>query len=119
MSKEEIKNCPFCGEVPEINHSNGAGQVWCPNDKCDLIGFVDSDSPFLDDVFNKWNSRVKESKLQEENEKLRDQVKERDEIIESIPYCKCFEWARCGTVEEVLKGGHHPKCGSHPSGASR
>ena len=55
--QEKIKPCPFCGTPPEYDHSQGAAQIWCPNDDCGLIGFVDSESAFVDNILKKWNQR--------------------------------------------------------------
>ena len=55
--REKVKPCPFCGGEAEYSHSHGAAHIWCSNEGCEHIGFVDSDSPYVDEVIKKWNRR--------------------------------------------------------------
>ena len=39
-----------------------------------------------------------------------DEIRKLEEKINTFPICECITWARCGTVEDVNKTGHHPRC---------
>lgn len=91
---EQIKACPFCGsDKIEIAHSNGAGSAWCNTDDC-CIGFVDTKSPYCDDVISKWNHRPIEDKLQA-------RVKELEVVVKAEIESNCRLSAR--ELEQEIK----------------
>jgi hypothetical protein len=52
----EIKECPFCGEIPSVDLAGGwVPMVSCPTEGC--IFLMDDTSPFCDDVVKRWNTR--------------------------------------------------------------
>ena len=56
----ELKTCPFCGSEAKCDVTNGIPQIWCSSDNCDIM-MLDFDSPFLDELTIRWNTRADES----------------------------------------------------------
>ena len=56
----EIKNCPFCGGVGEIEDEGDWGSIWVRCKSCGAEGaWVDRhDECTEQDAINKWNNRV-------------------------------------------------------------
>lgn len=52
MSEKELKNCPFCGGLPELN--NGMGEYWVSCHHCGASGGMVSTE---NDAKINWNQR--------------------------------------------------------------
>jgi hypothetical protein len=54
--EEELKPCPFCGENPRVHLEWGVPMIMCSTLGC--VSLMDIDSPFLDEVAERWNTRA-------------------------------------------------------------
>jgi len=66
---EELKRCPFCGSPAELIRGDDDYCAECSNDKCraDRPGWWTKE-----EAIRVWNTRPRESRLAEENAKLRE-----------------------------------------------
>lgn len=65
---EELKRCPFCGEVEMLGYDDGMYQCVCRNCESAQGGFYD----FPEEAAFAWNTRPIENELEAENARLRE-----------------------------------------------
>lgn len=55
----ELKSCPFCGEIPTMEYGNGINKYWigCNNPKCRIQPMTDAHTN-KSVVTREWNRRV-------------------------------------------------------------
>ena len=75
---DELKLCPFCGNVPELGEHNVDQSSWkprydvaCRNDKCILQRTYETQAVAV----AAWNTRPIEDELRAENAALKDELK--------------------------------------------
>lgn len=63
LPDHDLKPCPFCGADAEATNNYGTPMITCA-DNCSL-GMMDSDSPYLDEISNKWNTRSTDKEIED------------------------------------------------------
>ena len=84
---DNLKPCPFCGNLLEIVHKNGSKYVRCISGTCIFEtarhGYHISD----DELIKRCNRRPAEEALKKEVERLKSRWKEIEDFCEGEAYC--------------------------------